>query len=103
MKFLRFETVVETDKTIRLPEAIASQVKPGESVRLDLWIQEDDDTASDQAWNHMAAGELLKAYGEEDSIYDQIYGGRYPAGGTPVHVGSEPEDTPGTGDAGHRR
>ena len=103
MKFLRFEAVVEPDKTIRLPESVASQVKPGEPVRLDLWIQEDDGVNDDQAWEEMAAQELLRAYSEKDSIYDQIYGGRYPAGGTPVHDGSQPEDTPGAGDARYRR
>ncbi len=103
MKFLRFEAVVEPEKTIRLPEPVASQVKPGEPVRMDLWIQEDDTAQDDQAWEQMAAEELLKAYSEEDSIYDQIYGGRCPAGGASIHVGSKPEDTPGAGDARHRR
>ena len=83
MKFLRFKAVVEDGKTIRLPEPVASQVKPGEPVQLDLWIQEDDDPEADRAWEQMAAEHLLKAYGEEDSIYDQVYGGRYPAGGSP--------------------
>jgi len=103
MKFLRFEAVVEPDKTIRLPESVASQVEPGEPVRMDLWIQDDDVPEDNDAWEQMAAEDLLKAYSEEDSIYDQIYGGRYPAGGTSVHIGSKPEDTPRAGDARHRR
>ena len=77
MKFLRFDAIIEPEKTIRLPEPVASLVKPGEPVRLDLWVQEDD-APSDQAWEQLAAEELLKAYGEEDSIYDQVDGRRYP-------------------------
>ena len=78
MKCLRFYAIIEPDKTIRLPEPVASLVKPGEPVRLDLWVQEDDDAQNDQTWEQMAAEELLKAYGEEDSIYEQVYGRRYP-------------------------
>lgn len=77
MKTLEFETQINPDHTLSVPQALADQLPPGRPVRVLLLVPEsaeDLDAAEEQAWKQMAAAEFLKGYADSDAIYDQLPG-----------------------------
>ena len=69
MKTWEFQTQLNPDHTLPVPPDVASQVGPGQTVRVVLVVGE---PTEDQEWARMAAAELLKGYADSDAIYDQL-------------------------------
>jgi hypothetical protein len=72
MKTIEFESRLNPDGTLRVPEDVIAQVPPGEPVRVVLVV---GDPNEDQEWTRLAAAQFLKGYAESDGIYDQLSGG----------------------------
>jgi hypothetical protein len=72
MKTLEFDALLNPDKTLTVPPALADQVPEGCTVRVLLVIA---DSSEEKAWNQMAAEAFFKGYAESDAIYDDLSGG----------------------------
>jgi hypothetical protein len=73
MKTLEFEARLTADRTLLLPDKVAAQLAPGQTVRVVLLV--DERTEEDREWAQMAAQEFLRGYAESDAIYDDLPGG----------------------------
>jgi hypothetical protein len=71
MKALEFEARVNPDHTLLLPSSVASEVPPGQTVRVLLLIQE---AAEDADWERFGVTEFAEGYADSDAIYDQLSG-----------------------------
>jgi hypothetical protein len=70
MKALEFQTSLNPDGTIRLPEGLSAQVPGGTTVRVIVLIDEPSD--EDREWAEMSAAEIAKEYGDDDAAYDHL-------------------------------
>lgn len=70
MEAIEFWAHVGDDRTLAIPAEVAGQLRKDQQVRVILLLNDDGD--EDHAWNRLASEQLLRAYGDEDSIYDAI-------------------------------
>ena len=69
MPVWEFQSHLTPNKTIAVPQDVASQLQPSESVRVVLVTGENGDDAD---WKRMTAEQFLKGYASSDDIYDQL-------------------------------
>jgi hypothetical protein len=69
VKTLEFRAHVSEDRTLIVPEELASQLHPDEPVRVILLVAT---PSEDEAWSRLAADEFLKGYADGDAIYDDL-------------------------------
>jgi hypothetical protein len=70
MKAVEFEVTVTPNRQIAIPEEIAGQLQPGES--LHVVLQWDAAPEEDNAWRAQGRERFESAYAEEDAIYEQL-------------------------------
>ena len=69
MKAVEFETTVNRDGQIVLPQDVAGAIPPGGSVRVVLmW----DAASTDSAWRDAGRRKFEESYCAEDSVYEQL-------------------------------
>ena len=69
MKAVEFESFVAPGGHIALPPEIASEIPPGEQLRVVvMW----DASSSDLAWRTAARQRFEAAYFPEDAVYEQL-------------------------------
>jgi len=69
MKAVEFESTVAPGGQIALPPEIASEIPPGEQLRVVLmW----DPSSLDTAWREAGRERFEAAYSPEDAVYEQL-------------------------------
>jgi hypothetical protein len=69
MKAVEFEGTVAPDGQIAVPPEVASEIPPGEQLRvLVMW----DGSDFDAAWRRAGRRRFEAAYSPEDTIYEQL-------------------------------
>lgn len=69
MKAVEFETTVNRNGQITLPQDVMGDIPPGGPVRVVLmW----DASSSDSAWREAGRRKFEEAYCAEDSVYDEL-------------------------------
>ena len=69
MAVWEFQSHLNSNNTIAIPQDVASQLQPSEPVRVVLVTGEKTD---DGEWNRMTAEQFLKGYAPGDDVYDQL-------------------------------
>ena len=69
MKALEFETKLDTDANLKVPEDLASQIPKEELVRVIVLLPDDADEAD---WQRFTNEQFLRGYSEGDSAYDAV-------------------------------
>jgi hypothetical protein len=72
MTKLEFDTQLNDDRTISIPPDLAGVLHPGQSIGVNLLVDQADD---DFEWRKLTMEEFLKGYAESDAVYDQLPGG----------------------------
>jgi hypothetical protein len=72
MKAIEFESQMNPDHLLRVPEAVADGIPAQCPIRVLLLIPESDD---DQQWEGLAAAEFGQGYADSDAIYDNLSSG----------------------------
>jgi hypothetical protein len=72
MKALEFETRLNPDQTLAVPQAVAAHLTPGQVVRVLILVAE---PTEEQEWQQLTAAEFFKGYAESDRVYDNLPGG----------------------------
>lgn len=73
MSAIEFWTHVGPDRTLKVPDAVADQLEADQAVQVILLVPDpDEDADEDRAWARLGADQLLRAYADEDSVYDDI-------------------------------
>jgi hypothetical protein len=70
---LEFESRLNADKTLTVPQAVATQLAPGQAVRVILLVE--DPETEEREWKQMAAEAFLRGYADGDAVYDQLSAG----------------------------
>jgi hypothetical protein len=70
MKALEFEARLGPEKTLTIPEEVASQLSAGQVVRVLVLVDQEDE--DERAWKMMGVRAFLKGDGDDDAIYDQF-------------------------------
>ena len=69
MAAIEFWARIGPDRTVKIPNGFADRVAADGAVRVILLV---DDEREDAEWRRLASKQLLRAYAEEDAIYDDI-------------------------------
>lgn len=69
MAAIEFWARVGPDRTLKIPAEVADHLGEDRSVRVVLLLPDEDE---DRAWTRLAALQLLRAYADEDSIFDDL-------------------------------
>ncbi len=72
MKALEFQTQINPDRTLTLPDELAAQVQPEQAVRVILLIAE---STEEQDWAQLTTEQFVNGYAESDAIYDDLPAG----------------------------
>jgi hypothetical protein len=70
MKTVEFQSRLNADRTVSVPESVALQLPTGEAFRVVIVLTDSEN--EEHEWNHMAAAEFLKGYAESDAVYDDL-------------------------------
>jgi hypothetical protein len=71
MKAVEFQSQLNPDQTLTIPESVIGAIPVGQAVRVLILIPETD---PDQEWERLAAEDFGQGYAETDAIYDQLSG-----------------------------
>lgn len=75
MKAVEFETTVNRNGQILLPQDVVGDIPPGGPVRVVLmW----DASSTDSAWREAGRRKFEEAYCAEDAVYEQLVGNDAP-------------------------
>jgi hypothetical protein len=69
LKALEFESKLDKDASLKVPDDLALQIPKEEPVRVIVLVPEGDD---DEGWRRLTRDQLLQGYSESDSIYDAV-------------------------------
>lgn len=69
MKAFEFLATLDTNRTLPVPEPIATQLSTKSSVRVIVLVPESDE---DAAWDDLTTQQFLKGYADSDAIYDDV-------------------------------
>jgi hypothetical protein len=67
-----FETQLNADHTLAVPEEIAARIPQGQPVRVIVLV---DDTSEDEDWRRLTSEQFFKGYAEGDAIYGELSSG----------------------------
>jgi hypothetical protein len=71
MKAFEFQAHVSPEGTLEVPPALRQQVRPDQTVRVLLLVDEPD---GDAEWARLTSEQFLKGYDASDAIYDDLQG-----------------------------
>jgi hypothetical protein len=71
MKAVEFQSQVNSDQTLTVPESVIGAIPIGQTVRVLILFPEDE---TDQEWERLTAEEFGQGYADTDAIYDQLPG-----------------------------
>jgi hypothetical protein len=72
MLILEFKAQLNSDGTLKIPEEIAAQIRPGgQQVRVVMMVEESEEE-EDRDWHQLALERFFKDDAEGDSIYDEL-------------------------------
>jgi hypothetical protein len=71
MKAIEFQSKLNSDQTLTVPESAKSAIPVGQPVRVLVLIPETD---FDQEWERLAAEDFGQGYADTDAVYDQLSG-----------------------------
>ena len=67
-----FDAQISPDSTLKVPGAFAAQIEADQPVHVVLLVPE---LGEDQDWSRLTAERFLKAYADNDAIYDNLPSG----------------------------
>ena len=68
-----FEARINPDRTLAVPEEIASRIPTGQAIRVIVLIE--DASEEDEDWRRLGLEQFYKGYAESDAIYDELSNG----------------------------
>jgi hypothetical protein len=71
MKAVEFQSQLNPDQTLTVPEAVIGAIPIGQAVRVLVLIAEPD---ADLEWERLTAEDFGQGYTEADAVYDQLSG-----------------------------
>jgi len=72
MKAFEFQTSLQPDRRVVVPQDIAAQIPQNAAVRIMVILDEQDDRAEELAWLRFGNEQFLKGDNEADAIYDNL-------------------------------
>ena len=69
MKALEFESRLEADSSLRVPDALAAQIPREESIRVIVLLPESVDEIE---WRRLTDEQFLSGYSDSDCVYDAV-------------------------------
>ena len=71
MKAVEFQSQVNSDQTLTVPESVIGAIPIGQTVRVLILFAEDE---ADREWEQLTAEEFGQGYADTDALYDQLPG-----------------------------
>jgi hypothetical protein len=66
MRTIEFQTQLRPDKTLAVPDDVATSIPVGQNIRVLVLL----DDVTDTEWEGLAASEFGQGYADTDSVYD---------------------------------
>ena len=70
MTTLDFESSLDANGAVKVPEDVASQLRSLPSFRVIVLVPDEDDDEAD--WRRLGIEQFVKGYADSDSIYDDL-------------------------------
>jgi hypothetical protein len=72
MKAYEFPGRIAQDGNIPLPEAVRSELRAEQVVRVILLVDEPEPSEDEAAWAELSARQFFEGYAQEDAVYDDL-------------------------------